>query len=176
MAEHRIGRDTTKRVPGTPPYRGRSPAFLAVVVVDAVLVVATRCCSADRRRRGRSAERPLVVRLALIVAALAVADGAHRRSAAVLFLIGEGLYDLRTEVFAHVQRQPVAFFTRAQTGALVARLNSDVIGAQQAFTSVLGSVVSNAISLVLIVAAMASLSWQLTLGALLLLPSSSRPG
>jgi ATP-binding cassette subfamily B protein len=114
----------------------------------------------------------VVIRLALLVAALAVADG-------VLTLvqrwysarIGEGLiYNLRTEVFAHVLRQPIAFFTRAQTGALVTRLNSDVIGAQQAFTSVLSSVVSNAVSLVLIVGTMATLSWQLTLASLALVP------
>ena len=67
--------------------------------------------------------------------------------------VGEGLiYDLRTEVFAHVQRQPIAFFTRAQTGSLVSRLNSDVIGAQQALTSTLSSVVSNVLSLVLVLA------------------------
>ena len=174
VAEHRIGRDTTKRVLGyARPYRGRIAAFLAVVVVDAVLVVATPLLLKQIVDDGVVPQNaPLVVRLALIVAALAVADGALTVAQRLYSSrIGEGLiYDLRTEVFAHVQRQPVAFFTRAQTGALVTRLNSDVIGAQQAFTSVLGSVVSNAISLVLIVAAMASLSWQLTLGALLLLP------
>ncbi|MEO7059123.1 MAG: ABC transporter ATP-binding protein, partial [Lapillicoccus sp.] len=80
------------------------------------------------------------------------------------------IYDLRAQVFSHVLRQPIAFFTRAQTGSLVSRLNTDVIGAQAAFTTVLSSVVSNAVSLVLIVIAMASLSWQLTLGALVLVP------
>lgn len=174
VAEHRIGRDTTKRVlEYARPYRGRIAAFLAVVVVDAVLVVATPLLLKQIVDDGVVPQNaPLVVRLALIVAALAVADGALTVAQRLYSSrIGEGLiYDLRTEVFAHVQRQPAAFFTRAQTGALVTRLNSDVIGAQQAFTSVLGSVVSNAISLVLIVAAMASLSWQLTLGALLLLP------
>jgi ATP-binding cassette subfamily B protein len=85
--------------------------------------------------------------------------------------IGEGLiYDLRTKVFAHVQQMPVAFFTRTQTGALVSRLNNDVIGAQQAFTSTLSGVVSNVISLILVVGAMLLLSWQLTVVAILLLP------
>ncbi len=85
--------------------------------------------------------------------------------------IGEGLInDLRTQVFAHVLRQPIAFFTRAQTGSLVSRLNNDVIGAQQAFTSVLSNVVSNIVSVVLVVGAMLALSWQLTLGSLLLVP------
>ncbi len=112
------------------------------------------------------------MRLAVVVAGLAVLDAtlgvAQRWFSA---RIGEGLiFDLRTEVFGHVLRQPIAFFTRAQTGSLVSRLNSDVIGAQQAFTSVLSSVVSNAVSLVLIVGAMATLSWQLTLAALALVP------
>jgi ATP-binding cassette subfamily B protein len=85
--------------------------------------------------------------------------------------IGEGLiYDLRTEVFDHVQRMPVAFFMRAQTGALVSRLNSDVIGAQRALTSTLSSVVSNVISLILVLGAMLALSWQVTAVALVLLP------
>ena len=88
--------------------------------------------------------------------------------------IGEGLiYDLRTQVYDHVQRMPVAFFTRAQTGALVSRLNTDVIGAQQAFTSVLSSVVSNVVSLALIIATMATLSWQLTLASLALVAGAS---
>jgi ATP-binding cassette, subfamily B, bacterial len=85
--------------------------------------------------------------------------------------VGEGLiYDLRTSVFQHVQRQPIAFFTRAQTGSLVSRLNSDVIGAQQAITSTLSGVVSNALSLILVLAAMLYLSWVVTVAALVLLP------
>ncbi|HNL51683.1 MAG TPA: ABC transporter ATP-binding protein, partial [Actinomycetota bacterium] len=85
--------------------------------------------------------------------------------------IGEGLiFDLRTEVFAHVQRQPVAFFTRTQTGALVSRLNSDVIGAQQAFTSTLSGVLGNLISLVIVLVTMFALSWQITLASLVLVP------
>ena len=85
--------------------------------------------------------------------------------------IGEGLiYDLRSQVFDHVQRMPLAFFVRTQTGALISRLNSDVIGAQQAFTTTLSSVVSNAISLVVVTIAMLALSWQITLAALVLLP------
>jgi ATP-binding cassette subfamily B protein len=85
--------------------------------------------------------------------------------------VGEGLiYDLRTLVFGHVQRMPVAFFTRTQTGALVSRLNSDVIGAQQAITSTLSNVVSNVVGLILVITAMLFLSWQITVGALVLLP------
>jgi ATP-binding cassette subfamily B protein len=85
--------------------------------------------------------------------------------------IGEGLiYDLRTQVFRHVQQQPIAFFTRAQTGSLVSRLNSDVIGAQQAITSTLSSVVSNVLSLILVLGAMLYLSWLVTVVSLVLLP------
>ena len=85
--------------------------------------------------------------------------------------IGEGLiYDLRVKVFTHVQRQPIAFFVRTQTGALISRLNSDVIGAQQAFTSTLSGLVSNVVSLVLVAATMFYLSWQVTLVALILVP------
>jgi ATP-binding cassette subfamily B protein len=85
--------------------------------------------------------------------------------------IGEGLiYDLRKQVFEHVQRQSIAFFTRTQTGALISRLNSDVIGAQQAFTSTLSGVVSNSLSLLLVIITMLTLSWQITLVSLVLLP------
>jgi ATP-binding cassette subfamily B protein len=171
----------TKLKPGTArrvlryarPFRREIVLFLVLVVVSAALVVATPLLLKNLVDQGIiPRDRGVVIRLALLVAALAVADG-------VLTLvqrwysarIGEGLiYNLRTEVFAHVLRQPIAFFTRAQTGALVTRLNSDVIGAQQAFTSVLSSVVSNAVSLVLIVGTMATLSWQLTLASLALVP------
>jgi ATP-binding cassette subfamily B protein len=85
--------------------------------------------------------------------------------------IGEGLiYDLRTQVFSHVQQQPIAFFTRAQTGSLVSRLNSDVIGAQQAITSTMSSVISNILTTVVILVTMFSVSWQISLIALVLIP------
>ena len=148
-------------------------AFLALVVVDDMMLVATPLLLARLVDDGVvPGNRDVVVRLALIVAGLALFSAvvtiASRWYSA---RIGEGLiFHLRTEVFSHVLRQPIAFFTRAQTGALVSRLNSDVIGAQQAFTSVLSSVVSNAVSLTLIIGAMGSLSWQLTLGALALVP------
>jgi ATP-binding cassette subfamily B protein len=184
-AMHGLTRDQsvvhTKLDPGTTrrvlayarPFRAAIVAFLALVVVDASVVVAVPLLLKEIVDQGVvPGDRAVVVRLALVVAGLAVLDAvlgiAQRWFSA---RIGEGLiYHLRTEVFGHVLRQPIAFFTRAQTGSLVSRLNSDVIGAQQAFTSVLSSVVSNAVSLVLIVVAMATLSWQLTLGALLLVP------
>ena len=85
--------------------------------------------------------------------------------------LGEGLIlDLRRKVFGHVQRMPIAFFTRTHTGALVSRLNNDVIGAQRAFTSALSGVVTNVIVLVLTLGVMLSLSWQITLLAVVLLP------
>ena len=174
MDEHKLTPGTTKRVVGyARPFLRPILVFLVVVVVDAFVMVAVPLLLRDIVDEGVTPkDSSVVIRLSLVVAALAVVDAAltvvQRWYSS---RIGEGLiYDLRTEVFSHVLRQPVAFFTRAQTGSLVSRLNGDVIGAQTAFTSVLSSVVSNAVSLVLIVAAMLTLSWQLTLGALLLVP------
>src|SRR3954468_23857636 len=165
---------TRRRILGyAQPYRRLIGVFLALVVLDAVLVVLTPLLLrriiddgvADHNRR-------LVIGLSLVVALIAVVqtlEGLASRYYSAR--IGEGLiYDLRTQVFGHVLRQPVAFFTRAQTGALVSRLNSDVTGAQRAFTSTLSGVVSNVVSLVLVTAAMLYLSWQITIGALVLLP------
>ena len=85
--------------------------------------------------------------------------------------IGESLiYDMRSKVFRHIQRMPLAFFTRTQTGALVSRLNNDVIGAQQAFTDLLSNVVGNFVTVVIVLAAMFFLSWKITLAALILVP------
>jgi ATP-binding cassette subfamily B protein len=174
VAQRKLAPGTARRVVGyASPYRRQIIAFLVLVVIDAALVVAPPLLLGQIIDRGVTpGNSGVVVRLSLLVAALAVLDG-------VMTLmqrwyssrIGEGLiFDLRTEVFAHVLRQPIAFFTRAQTGALVSRLNNDVIGAQQAFTSTLSGVVSNVIGVVVIVIAMASLSWPLTLAALALLP------
>ena len=114
----------------------------------------------------------LVTRLAIFVGLLAVADSLMSIVGRWFSSrIGEGLiYDLRSLVFAHVQRQSIAFFTRTQTGALISRINSDVIGAQQAFTATLSGVVSNVVSLVLVVITMLVLSWQITVVSLVLLP------
>ena len=165
---------TSRRVAGyARPYLRPLVGFLVIVIVDAVVLVASPLLLRDIVDLGVTRkDSGVVVRLALVVALLSVVDAGltvwQRWYSA---RIGEGLiYDLRAQVFSHVLRQPIAFFTRAQTGSLVSRLNSDVIGAQAAFTTVLSSVVSNAVSLVLIVIAMASLSWQLTLGALVLVP------
>ncbi len=155
------------------PYRWQIAAFLALVVLDAVIVVAKPLLLKSIIDEGILPRRTgVVVALSLVIAGLAVLDaglGLVQRWFSAR--IGEGLiYDLRTEVFDHVQRMPVAFFMRAQTGALVSRLNSDVIGAQRALTSTLSSVVSNVVSLVMVLGAMLVLSWQVTLVALVLLP------
>jgi ATP-binding cassette subfamily B protein len=155
------------------PYRAQIAAFLALVVLDAAVVIANPLLLKAIIDQGILARRTdVVIGLAVAVAALAVVDAglglAQRWFSA---RIGEGLiYDLRTEVFDHVQRMPVAFFMRAQTGALVSRLNTDVIGAQRALTSTLSSVVSNVVTLVLVLGTMLVLSWQVTLVALVLLP------
>lgn len=170
----RLAPGTTRRVASyARPYTGAIVFFLVVVVVDAFLMVAVPLLLRDIIDKGVTPkDSAVVIRLSLVVAVIAVADaGLTMLQRWFSARIGEGLiYDLRSQVFTHVLRQPIAFFTRAQTGSLVSRLNSDVIGAQQAFTSVLSSVVSNAVSLVLIVGAMATLSWQLTLAALSLVP------
>nr|WP_037559103.1 ABC transporter ATP-binding protein [Spirillospora albida] len=165
---------TVRRIAGyARPYVRELVLFLALNTIAAVTVVANPLLLKAIIDRGIvPGDRAVVVWLALAVAGLALAE-------AVLSLaqrwysarIGEGLiYDLRTQVFGHVQRQPVAFFMRAQTGSLVSRLNNDVIGAQRALTTTLSSVVSNVISLVLVLVTMLILSWQVTLIALLLLP------
>jgi ATP-binding cassette subfamily B protein len=155
------------------PYRVQLAMFLAVTVADAVITVANPLLLRDLIDNGiLGHDTGLVLAIASAVAALALVDagfgvGSRWYSAR----IGEGLiYDLRTQVFRHVQRQPIAFFTRTQTGNLVSRLNSDVIGAQQAITSTLASVVSNTIQLVLVLATMFYLSWLVTVISLALVP------
>ncbi|MDF3149138.1 MULTISPECIES: ABC transporter ATP-binding protein [unclassified Streptomyces] len=155
------------------PHRRRIALFVVLGVATALLAVATPVLAGavvDAIVTGGDEGR--VVRLALLIALIAVAEAAlgilARRLSARL---GEGLIlDLRVAVFDHVQRMPVAFFTRTRTGALVSRLNNDVIGAQRAFSNTLSGVVSNLVTLLLTVAVMLTLSWQITLLALVLLP------
>lgn len=120
----------------------------------------------------RSADQGLIVRLAVLIAVIALVDaGVELLARWLSSRIGEGLiYDLRTELYAHVQRQPIAFFMRTRTGALVSRLNNDVVGAQRAFATTLSGVVSNLVMLVLALGAMVTISWQITLLTLLMLP------
>lgn len=155
------------------PYKTYIALFLVTVVIDAVLIVSTplllRKLIDDGVIPGNGG---LITELALIVGLLAMVDAAVNIAGRWFSSrVGEGLiFNLRSQVFTHVQRQSVAFFTRTQTGALISRLNSDVIGAQQAFTSTLAGLVSNVISLVLVAGTMAFLSWQITLISLALLP------
>lgn len=155
------------------PYKKILAIFVVVIVVDSLVGVINPLIYKDIINRGIIPKHAnVVVELAALVAALAIAD-------ALLSLVqryisakvGEGLiYDMRTRVFTHIQRMPIAFFTRTQTGALISRLNNDVQGAQQAFTNTLSSIVSNLLTVILTVATMAFLSWPITLVALALLP------
>lgn len=155
------------------PYKGIIAIFLVLLVIDAGLSVAQPLLFRRIIDEGVTPGNAQVVTMtALIAAGVAVIDaGLGLLSRWYSARIGEGLiYDLRTEVYDHVQRQSVAFFTRAQTGALVSRLNTDVIGAQQAFTSTLSGVLGNLITVVVVLVTMFALSWSITLIALALLP------
>ncbi len=174
VKDQKLKPGTFKRIVGfATPYQKQLIIFLAMVVLDALLTVATPLLLKQLIDKGVVPHNGRVVtQLALLVAFFALFDAAinlvlrwHSSQ------IGEGLiYDLRTQVFGHVQKQSIAFFTRTQTGALISRLNSDVIGAQQAFTSTLSGVVSNVLSLILVVGAMLTLSWQITVASLLMIP------
>jgi ATP-binding cassette subfamily B protein len=170
----KVSRETVRRVIGFAiPHRPSISLFLLLTVLDAALVVVTPLLVKKIVDDGiLKQDAQLVVVLALAVAGVAVVDAAFALGTGWLSSrIGEGLiYDLRTSVFAHVQRMSLAFFTRTQTGALVSRLNNDVIGAQRAFTSVLSSTVSNLISVLVVGIAMLALSWQVTVLCLLTFP------
>jgi len=155
------------------PYQASIIIFLITVVIDAVLVIATPLLLRELIDKGViPKDAALVTKLAVLVGLLAIADaGMSMLGRYFSSRIGEGLiYDLRSLVFGHVQKQSIAFFTRTQTGALISRINSDVIGAQQAFTATLSGVVSNVVSLLLVGITMLVLSWQITIFSLLLLP------
>jgi ATP-binding cassette, subfamily B, bacterial len=174
ITQQRLKPGIVRRIAGyARPYRWTLALFLACTCVTAVITVAVPLLLKTIIDQGiLKHDTTVVLEVAGLVAALAVAGALI--SVATRWLsarTGEGLiYDLRTQVFGHVQRQPIAFFTRAQTGSLVSRLNNDVIGAQQAITSTLASVVSNALTLLLVLIAMLSLSWLVTVVALVLLP------
>ncbi|RFU19397.1 ABC transporter ATP-binding protein [Geodermatophilus marinus] len=166
---------TVRRVLGIArPYRRDLTWFVVLVVGSSVIGVVTPLLAGRivNLIAGLDGTAGDVVRIALVIAGLAVLDAAISLATRWFSArIGEGvIYDLRSRVFEHVQRMPVAFFTRTQTGALVSRLNNDVIGAQQAFTSTLSGVLSNAIGLVLTAAVMFTLSWQITALSLVLVP------
>ena len=169
-----VRRATVRRVASfARPHRSTIATFLVLATATAGLgvlapVLAGRAVDAivDGDDRGR------VVTLAVLIALVALVEtGAGLLERLQSSRLGEGLIlDLRRQVFAHVQRMPIAFFTRTHTGALVSRLNNDVIGAQRAFTSALGGVVTNLLALALTLAVMIRLSWQITLITLVLLP------
>ncbi|MFC8731294.1 ABC transporter ATP-binding protein [Luteimicrobium sp. NPDC057192] len=174
VAQQRLQRGTLRRIlTFARPYRRALGGFVALLAVDAAAGAASPLVVSRLIDDGISAgDRRLVVALAALLAGLAlVSAGLTVAERWLSSRIGEGLIlDLRTQVFDHVQRMPLAFFSRARTGALVQRLNGDVLGAQQAFTSTLSNVVSNALTIVFVLAAMFSMSWQLTLVSLVLLP------
>jgi len=187
LVNQRIERKTLRRmITFARPYRGMLALFIGIVVLDSLVVVvnplilrqiinvASRHPAAGQvfslaARHSRITE---IIGLAVLVAALAIVDAGftltERRISSV---IGEYLiYDMRAKVFRHIQSMPISFFSRTQTGALISRLNNDIIGAQQAFTDLLSNVVGNVILVVLVLVTMALLSWQITLVALVLVP------
>jgi ATP-binding cassette subfamily B protein len=174
VTKQQLNPGLTRRIAGyARPYRRDLAIFLLAAALDAVITVTIPVLLGVVIDRGVLPGRVnVVVEVAAAVAGLAIFDAllnvAQRFYTA---RVGEGLiYDLRTEVFTHVQRQPIAFFTRAQTGSLVSRLNSDVIGAQQALTSTLVSTVSSTLQLILVLITMFYFSWLVTLIALALIP------
>ena len=174
VKEQKLKPGTVKRIFSfARPYRTNIIIYLATVVVDAGLVVATPLLLKRLIDDGViPKDASVVTNLAILVGLIAIADaGFNMLGRYFSSRIGEGLiYDLRSLVFSHVQKQSIAFFTRTQTGALISRINSDVIGAQQAFTATLSGVVSNVVSLFLVTITMLILSWQITIFSLLLLP------
>ena len=182
LLEHRVKRGTLPRIlQFATPYKSMLVVFLVTVILGAIVssvaplvlrVIVDTLTSTGHRRGTVSHRLHLIIWLSLLTAGLAIFDAVlslfERRISAV---IGEGLiYDLRAKVFSHIQEMPIAFFSRTQTGALISRLNNDVIGAQQAFTDLFSNVVGNVILVAIVLATMFVLSWQITLVSLILLP------
>jgi ATP-binding cassette subfamily B protein len=174
VMQHQLQKGLTKRIYGfSAPYRKVLVVFMVLVVVDAAAGTANPLIYRVIINSGVEHHHAgLIVWLAILIAGLALLDavlGIIERM--ISARVGGGLvFDMRSQVFGHISRMPIAFFTRAQTGALVSRLNADVTGAQQAFTDVLSNVVSNLVTVTLVLAAMFYLSWQITIVALLILP------
>src|SRR3984885_3555817 len=174
VLEHRVKKGTARRMlTFAVPYKKILAVFIPVVILDAAVGAVTPLILRGIINNGiEKHDADVVIWLSILVAALALVDAGlvltERRISA---FIGESLiYDMRSKVFRHIQRMPLAFFTRTQTGALVSRLNNDVIGAQQAFTDLLSNVVGNFVTVVIVLAAMFFLSWKITLAALILVP------
>ncbi len=170
----RLPRGTVRRVAAfAKPWHRILVVFIVLTILGALLSVANPLLYREIIDRGiLRGDTRLIVTLAVVVAVIALGDAL--RSLGQRYIssqVGEGLiYELRVQVFAHVQRMPIAFFNRTQTGALVSRLNSDVLGAQSAFTNVLSSVVANLVTVLATIVAMAVLSWPITVVSLALLP------
>jgi ATP-binding cassette subfamily B protein len=174
VLQHRVKKGTARRMlTFAVPYKKILAVFIPVVILDAVIAAVNPLILRALIDNGiLKKDKDLVIELAILVAVLALADaGLALTERRISAYIGESLiYDMRSKVFRHIQRMPLAFFTRTQTGALVSRLNNDVIGAQQAFTDLLSNVVGNLVTVVIVIAAMFFLSWQITLAALILVP------
>src|SRR5580704_9759683 len=174
VTKQKLKPGTVKRIAGyAKPYRWLLAAFLLATSVDAVITVVNPLLLRDVIDKGILVKNDtVVITLACVVAGVAIFDAAL--GFAIRWFsarVGESLiYDLRTQVFRHVQKQPIAFFTRAQTGSLVSRLDGDVVGAQQAITSTLSGVVSNILSLIVILITLFYLSWLVSLIGLAMIP------
>ena len=178
VTDRKLAKGTVRRIARfAAPYKRWLIVFLGIILVDAVVGVINPLILKKIIDQGVAPGKAhgdpgLVLQLAIFVGVLALADaGLTLWQRWYSARIGEGLiYDMRVKVFDHVQRMPIAFFTRTQTGALISRLNNDVLGAQQAFTGTMSSVVSNFVSVVLVITAMLTLSWQITVISLIMLP------
>src|ERR1700753_3493383 len=174
VTKQKLKPGTIKRIAGyARPYRVQLTIYLIATAVDAAITVVNPLLLRELIDKGIIAkDEGIVIAVALTVAGVTIFDallGVINRYFSSR--IGEGLiYDLRTQVFNHVQRQPLAFFTRAQTGSLVSRLDGDVVGAQQAIVGTLSSVLSNVLSLIVILITLFYLSWLVSLIGLLLIP------
>jgi ATP-binding cassette subfamily B protein len=174
VTAHKLPKGTVRRIMGfAKPYKLALALFLVLIVIDALVGAANPLVYRAIIDQGIEKHKgSLVIWLAVLVAGLAIFDAALGLwERWISSRVGEGLiFDMRNKVFIHIQRMPIAFFTRTQTGALISRLNNDVLGAQQAFTDTFNSVIGNSISLAVTLVAMLILSWQITLLALCLLP------
>jgi ATP-binding cassette subfamily B protein len=179
VTRQRLPPGTVRRIAGyARPYRFRIVLFIVMTCADAATAVATPLLFREIIDRGIAhRDETVVVVLTVLVGVIALLAAVLGMGQAWMSAwIGEGLiYDLRCQIFRHVQRQPVAFFARTQTGALVSRLNTDVVGAQQALTGTLASVVQNLLTVALIIGVMSYLSWPVTLVALGLVPLFALP-
>ena len=174
VTQQHVTKGTTRRMfKFARPYRRILIGFLVLVTIDAVVGIINPLLFRSIINNGiEEHNKHLIIVLSLAAAVVAIVDtGLTIGIRWVSAKVGEGLiFDMRSQVFEHIQRMPLAFFTRTQTGALISRLNNDVIGAQQAFTDTLSSVVSNLISVILVLIVMFLLSWQITVISLIILP------